>query len=66
MKSILKNPTSQRFGHTLSPRAIKILMKKVYNRSRTHGFFKPSEVDKYANMIIEVFITSNPRFLIRR
>ena len=66
MKAILKNPTSQRLGHTLSPRAIKILMKKVYNRSRTHGFFKPSEVDKYANMLIEEFITSSPRFLIRR
>jgi len=63
MKSILKNPTSQRFGNTLSLRAFKTLMKKVYNRSRTHGFFKPSEVDKYANMIIETFIKSHIRFL---
>jgi hypothetical protein len=51
MKSILK----KRFPPTFH-RAFKILMKKVYNRSRTHGFFKPSEVNKYANRIVEQFI----------
>ena len=51
MKTILK----RRFPPT-SRRALKILMKRVYNRSRTHGFFKPSDVNKYANGIIERFI----------
>jgi hypothetical protein len=51
MKTILK----KRFPPT-SYRAFKILMKKLYNRSRTHGFFKPSEVNKYANGIVEQFI----------
>jgi len=51
MKTILK----KRFPPTYH-RELKILMKKVYNRSRTHGFFKPSEVNKYANRIVEQFI----------
>jgi hypothetical protein len=51
MKTILK----KRFPPTYH-RELKILMKKMYNRSRTHGFFKPSEVNKYANRIVEQFI----------
>jgi hypothetical protein len=51
MKTILK----KRFPPTYH-RELKILTKKVYNRSRTHGFFKPSEVNKYANRIVEQFI----------
>jgi peptide methionine sulfoxide reductase MsrA len=50
MKSILKStpPTSRT--------AFKKLKKQVYTRSRTRGFFKPSEVDEYAKTIIDFYL----------
>lgn len=34
----------------------KKMMKQVYNLSRTHGFFKPSEVAKYANLMVDFYV----------
>lgn len=51
MRSILTTP----FPPT-SPTKFKHLMKQVYTRSRTRGFFKPSEVDDYANLIVDFYI----------
>lgn len=51
MRSIL----SMRFP-PISRKALKKLMKGVYNRSRTRGFFKPSEVDRYANLLVDFYV----------
>jgi hypothetical protein len=52
MRSILDRT---RFPPT-SRTALKKLMKQVYTRSRTRGFFKPSEVDKYADLIVDFYV----------
>jgi hypothetical protein len=56
MRSILDRT---RFPPT-SRMALKKLMKQVYTRSRTRGFFKPSEVDKYADLIVDFYVNKNP------
>jgi len=49
MKTILSTPPTSRT-------AFKKLKKQVYTRSRTRGFFKPSEVDEYAQTIIDFYL----------
>lgn len=51
MRSIL----SMRFP-PISRTALNKLMKGVYTRSRTRGFFKPSEVDRYANLLVDFYV----------